>query len=138
MMLVVGPEHGGTVTLYRKDVREGESEEVELDALPNRLVIFRTDTMGYQYAPNGANGLVVQAWCLQEAPELEVAEYKGPQNEIDQLMGLENGPRAPLGNQLNIMSCMVRLAGDSYGLDHYWLTIVSACDCGVELPFSRY
>jgi len=111
-------------------------EEVQLDVAPASLLLFRHDVFVHSYKPR-ASDLILQAWLLEESPELQFLNVVGGHDqEIHALNGLGDVPEVKW--PLYCTATALRGGGSCYSAEHLWLALATCTDTLVHAPLSRW
>jgi len=127
---------GGVLTLHPAN-RNGE--DITLACCENQLVAFRHDLCDYTYQP-GSGQLALQAWICREpqAGEPEVSQPLSHKVASD----YEKMPKQPQYGHTNqateCMSLAVRLPGEVWNGEAYWIGLSSGFDGVCKIPLTRW
>jgi len=123
-MLLLIQNDGGEVTLHRHDAPGGP--QIHLPLCANRMLLFRSDIMGYCYGASGPS-LALQSWLLSEplAPDPDDARVARLPSQLH-------------GEQVHIMSTACHYPGNATGRREFWDMVVNGTDALTRVPLTRW
>jgi len=132
---------GGHVTLI--PAPDSNGEPVELPLTTKKLLVLRSERFTFQYSPApdvvpGNTSLVLQAWMVEDIPEMQMVKIEGDVQSKSWAMGITVGRPMPEGDRQHIMSVMARLPGGGFGPEEYWAMLLEGTDGMVMIPSLRW
>mmetsp|Transcript_68347 Transcript_68347/g.163986 ORF Transcript_68347/g.163986 Transcript_68347/m.163986 type:complete len:917 (-) Transcript_68347:80-2830(-) len=132
----------GTVLLKAKNhgPKESRKQDVSLSVAPGSVLLFRHEAFIQSYAPRPSE-LILQAWILEQEPELQLQSISGGREEavneaLNSVIGFEGMPKVP--HPMQVTGTALHGAGSCYDADNLWLALCSCIDTHINAPITRW
>eukprot|EP00408_Alexandrium_pacificum_P034129 CAMPEP_0171292010 /NCGR_PEP_ID=MMETSP0790-20130122/71941_1 /TAXON_ID=2925 /ORGANISM="Alexandrium catenella, Strain OF101" /LENGTH=1257 /DNA_ID=CAMNT_0011761739 /DNA_START=74 /DNA_END=3848 /DNA_ORIENTATION=- len=124
---------GGTLTLHpRSDLK---MESVTIPVEKNRLLVFRSDLMAFEFKPEGQH-LTLQSWFLEPPPKITLGDIVANSENYTEALNIQVGPLFPQGQRAHIMAAAA--FGGTWNLEEAGNMYMAATDAHTYVPNTRF
>jgi len=126
---------GGSITLHpRSDLK---MEPVTMPVEKNRLLVFRSDLMTFEFKPQGEH-LTLQSWFLEAPPKITLGDLVANSENYTDVLNIQVGPLVPQGARAHIMAGCCLTGGGTWSLEEASAMYMAATDAHTYVPNSRF